>query len=306
MDIIVKIVGIVFILIAIVYLLKPDVLKRMMEFFTDEDAALIDRHGLTPDQIKWRRAKKREMKRLFPQEYPESPTEAFLRSGHCFFDVDRLDALTPTCREPVETRQSGRLAIWHLPEPDREYVIGIDSAEGIPGRDRSAAVVVDFETGAQCARLWGYWRPHEFGQLIVKLAKAYEWAFLVPEINNHGHSTLNTILVQENYPSNCIYHRLRFDDGSAKPVKIVGWSTDAKTRPQLLDNLVEVLDTEGIEINDPEMLAECRAFNLQPSGKYEADGGKHDDLVIAWGLAYFARQTQMPYRHEPETEEVGV
>ena len=33
MDIVVKIVGIVFILIAIVYLLKPDVLKRMMEFF---------------------------------------------------------------------------------------------------------------------------------------------------------------------------------------------------------------------------------------------------------------------------------
>ena len=33
MDIIIKIIGIAFILLAIVYLLKPDVMKALMEFF---------------------------------------------------------------------------------------------------------------------------------------------------------------------------------------------------------------------------------------------------------------------------------
>ena len=84
----------------------------------------------------------------------------------------------------------------------------------------------------------------------------------MPEINNHGHSTLNTIMVQEGYPSNAVYHRVQFDMGTAKPVKTAGWTTSAKTRPQLLDALCQSLDEGAIEVNDREFLAECRTFNL--------------------------------------------
>ena len=280
----------------------PKEVERLEATLTEKELFLIDRHGLEPDQIKWRRAKKLELKRLFPQEYPESATEAFLRSGHCFFDVDRILALSPRCKEPVRVLQGGKLHIWVEPEKGRRYIIGADSSEGLPGRDPSAACVLDFETGAQVARLWGYWRPHEFGRLIVKLAKAYNWAHIVPEVNNHGHSTLNTILVQEGYPSNAVYHRKKFDDGTSRPVKVAGWDTTAKTRPLLLDAVAEMIDSEGFEVNDAEFLAECHTFNLQENGKYEADDGKHDDLVIAWALAYYVRKTERPYHHPPKVK----
>jgi hypothetical protein len=259
---------------------------------SDEEKALIARFDLLPDQIAWRRNKKLELKRLFPQEYPENPVDCFLRSGHCFFDLDRLLSLTMRCRPPVDSRMGGRLTVWHPPEEGKTYIMGLDSSDGLPDSDPCAAGILELESGKQCARLWGRWRPYELGRIAVKLAVAYNYAFIVPEINNHGHSTVNTILIQEEYPSNEVYHRLKFDDGSVKATKIAGWETSVKTRPLLLDTIAEVVDAGDLEINDDELLAEMRTFCLSRKGKYEAEEGKHDDLVIAWALAYFVRQTE--------------
>ena len=56
--------------------------------YTGEEKALADKHNLRPDQIKWRRVKQRELRELFPQEYPESIETAFLTSGdNVFGDV---------------------------------------------------------------------------------------------------------------------------------------------------------------------------------------------------------------------------
>ncbi len=41
--------------------------------YTDEEWALVNKWKLQPDQIKWRRAKQKELKGLFIQEYPEDP-----------------------------------------------------------------------------------------------------------------------------------------------------------------------------------------------------------------------------------------
>jgi hypothetical protein len=49
--------------------------------YSDEESTLIDKHQLTPQQIKWRRVKQKELGRLFAQEYPEDPVSCFLSSG---------------------------------------------------------------------------------------------------------------------------------------------------------------------------------------------------------------------------------
>lgn len=58
--------------------------------YTGEEKALADKHHLTPEQIKWRRVKQRELRELFPQEYPESIETAFLTSGDNVFGDVRL------------------------------------------------------------------------------------------------------------------------------------------------------------------------------------------------------------------------
>jgi hypothetical protein len=291
----------------------PDAgLAEIEASLTVAERQLVDAHGLSLQQIAWRRSKRVELKGKFPQEYPENDVDAFLRSGHCFFDVNRLALLSGYCKKPVRTLLGGRLTVWEEPRKGTRYVIGIDAAEGVPGGDRSAACILNYETGEQAARLWGYLRPPEFGRLVVKLGRAYGWAHLVPEVNNHGHSVLNTITLQERYPTSRIYHQLRFDHDRRKRSPKLGWETNARTRPQLLDALCESIDEDGMGIYDREFLAECRCFNLQKNGRYEADDGEHDDLVIAWGLANYARLTRLSVTQMPrqvarrQGEERGV
>lgn len=55
--------------------------------YTADEQSLVDKHGLTPEQIKWRRKKMNEpgMGEDFVQEYPEDPETCFLTSGESAF-----------------------------------------------------------------------------------------------------------------------------------------------------------------------------------------------------------------------------
>lgn len=46
--------------------------------------------------------KKRELGRLFKQEYPETPQEAFLTSGDCYFNSSSLAKMLEETRAPIE------------------------------------------------------------------------------------------------------------------------------------------------------------------------------------------------------------
>ena len=53
----------------------------MARVFADSEGAF----SLTPEQLKWRRNKKLELKEFFKQEYPEDPLTCFLTSGNSYF-----------------------------------------------------------------------------------------------------------------------------------------------------------------------------------------------------------------------------
>lgn len=53
--------------------------------YTPEEYELVQQYDLVPEQIKWRRAKIRELGPEFFQEYPEDPVTAFLHSGFGYF-----------------------------------------------------------------------------------------------------------------------------------------------------------------------------------------------------------------------------
>ena len=43
-------------------------------------------------------------------------------------------------------------------------------------------------------------------------------------------------------------------------------------------------------MRDRDLLAECLTFRLQSSGKFEADSGSHDDVVMKWAVCYQMRK----------------
>jgi hypothetical protein len=145
---------------------------------------------LTPDQLAWRRRKIRDdfvgSERTFRQEFPATAEEAFLVSGHAFFDDDALIEARRNAVPPMtqgQLRMNGRkqitylpaergwLKIWEMPRPDCHYVIGADTAAGklvnikhdadsvtseAGGRDFSCADVI-----ATCQLVEGRWERCE-------------------------------------------------------------------------------------------------------------------------------------------------
>lgn len=98
------------------------------------------------------------------------------------------------------------LIIYRMPEPDREYCMGADPAEGLVGGDDSSLTVVDATTREEVARLDGKFEPKIiFPAHIDAVGQFYNRAPALVERNNHGHAVIgwleqhSTILMQEGH-----------------------------------------------------------------------------------------------------------
>ncbi len=60
--------------------------------FTDEESELQKAHGLSPEQIAFRREMRSSFRSLAPQEFAEDPSSCFLASGDCVFDLEMIAA----------------------------------------------------------------------------------------------------------------------------------------------------------------------------------------------------------------------
>lgn len=240
---------------------------------------------IVPEQIKWRRAKQGSLKGLFLQEHPEDDMTCFVVSGQHYFDISIINNLKGQVKPPIEVKEDGCLTIWVKPVKGHKYIIGGDVGEGLASSDYSCATVLDYKTGEQVACLHGRWKPEVFADKMAKLGYEYKTALLAPEANNHGHSTLNTLLNTIHYPR-LYYHRDYDREGQVS--EKLGWQTNAKTRPIMLDGIKSAVEDGFMIVNCPIFLSECRNFQDSGEGKYEGD---YDDTVIAWAIAWQVRQT---------------
>jgi hypothetical protein len=269
---------------------------------TEEEQQLRQAHGLDDDQLRWRREKGRQLRDRFPQEYPENDGHCFLASGRCAFDTTALlAARTRLAGEPAPQLLShlpgkdgdslavapARLLVWRPPEPGREYVIGADVGEGLAHSDPSAACVLDEETGEQVAELHGRVAPGRFARLLAALGRHYQRATLGIERNNHGYTTLEVLHTTLDYP--CLYYHRRYGQ-SGYSGDVLGWPTNAQTKPVMVDDLGEAIAEGHLAIRSEGLVDECLTFITTDTGAREAQPGKHDDRVIAAAIAWQVRK----------------
>jgi hypothetical protein len=278
--------------------------QEILETVDDEEKHLVKNHGLTVEQIAWRRAKKKSLGRLFYQEYPESPSSCFLTSGTCFFDLDCIEDRYKEAEEALkairgrgileEKIPGGTLTFIEHPQPGETYVVGADASQGLADSDPCGGGVLRCSDWTQVAWAYGKWKPEALAKVLYDLGRRYNDALLGVESNNHGHSCLNTLNNVLNYP-NIFYERN--EKGSPGPGKSgkIGYSTNVKTRQILLDELEESLRDGSLKVRDLQFLMECITFKLQANGSYSADPGAHDDKVMMWGIA---RQLLKYKRHK--------
>ncbi len=246
---------------------------------TDEERKLVERAGLTLEQIGYRRQVRAGFRRMAAQEYAEDAESCFLASGDCFFEMEEVEKRLKDLGEPVERRRNGEVEIWLPPLKGHKYIVSLDPATGLSTGDYSAAQAVDMETGMQCAEMQAHVGGRELAELVAGLAHEYNEALLVVERNSIGLAALG--MLQEV----CQYPRIYRQNGQA------GWLTTMATRPAALGKVNTMLIQEPSRFMSRRLLAECRTFVRQADGNMGAASGAHDDLVMAMAIAFAVRES---------------
>ena len=243
-----------------------------------EEAVLVAAHGLSTEQIGFRRELAARFGPMRAQEFAEDAVSCFRQSGAGVFDGDALAARLCAVDPPMETRWGGSLQVWRPAVRGREYVLAADPAGGGAEGDFAAVEVVDVGSGMQCAEMQARISPRLLAERIAELAAEFNGALVVVERNNHGAAVLAYL---ERSPALRMYEGA---DGSA------GWLTSASSRERVLARLGVLLSTRRELFASARLLEECRSFVLKPGGRIEAAAGAHDDLVMAMAIAQEVRE----------------
>jgi hypothetical protein len=106
-------------------------------------------------------------------------------------------------------------------------------------------------------------------------------AWLVVERNNHGSGVLALA------ETACKYERIYMQGG--RHGGQAGWLTTSVSRPAMIARLDAALVEEPERFQSRRLLIECRSFVRLANGNTGAQGGTHDDRVMAMAIGLASR-----------------
>jgi hypothetical protein len=234
----------------------------------------------------------------------------FLGSALTLVNADTIGRMSPSYpiyqkdgldvfEEPIYEEETGELDTFGKPKikPPHSYVIIVDSAAGVGG-DFSAFSVVDITT-VPYKQVAKYRKndisPLLYPNVIFKVAKEYNMAYILVEINNS--EQVASILHQELEYENILFVNRSttgqtvsggFGGGRAQ----LGVLTDRKVKRIGCMNFKTLLEEQKLLIPDADTISEITTF-IESRGSYAADDGYTDDLVMT--LVLFGWLTTQPY-----------
>lgn len=223
----------------------------------------------------------------------------FNTSGDVVYYEEYLNYYRDTyISDPIERRGlDSNLWIWEPPDYTRSYILVADVARG-DGKDYSAFHIFDIETNAQVAEYRGQLPPKDYGYFLCGIATEYNEALLVVENSNVGWSTLDAILERgyrnlffsskgENLILDSYLHKYNeYSD------TVPGFNTSLKTRPLVVNKGIEYIGERSVIIRSKRLLEEMKVF-IWKNGRAEAQSGYNDDLVMAYSIAMYLRDTSL-------------
>jgi hypothetical protein len=246
------------------------------------EPALLAR-GVTAEQLQWRRERLTIDYELdlhaFAEAYPFDFDECFQSKGFGFFRRVKYEETAAWTRESAQLH-----VLAPHPLPGHIYTIGADPAGGV-GADNSVAQVFDLGDPCQVAEYAsGTVEPPEFGEVLARLGKRFNFAYINVERNNHGGTTLARLL--DVYPVWLVHRGSRGEESTQHVLSHLshyGTLTTASSRGIILGTAREILATEWT-IHSPLLKSELATF-IEKDGKAEADNGCKDDRVMATCMA---------------------
>lgn len=265
-----------------------------------EEYELMKEFNLTYEQLNWRKYtiqnKCNGDIEQFHQEYPSTPEEAFIATGRPRFSLTALKQYRKKQKEGTRgylewdnkelktvrfvQDPKGYVEIFKMPEKGRFYCIGADVAEGLEEGDYSNAYV-----GSDDFIVYAKWRGHIdpdlYGEELVKLARFYNDAYLGVENNNHGLTTLKSIERLEYWN---IYYTKTYDRIADKLTQKMGWTTNQRTKPLMIDKLAQFIREKWLYTTDKDFIDEAFTYVIDEKGRTNAQTGCHDDTIMSMAI----------------------
>lgn len=179
----------------------------------------------------------------------------------------------------------GALWVWKEPVIGREYIMGVDCAEGQgENNDNSCFQVLDFVTLEQVGEFYSNTvPPHVFSQIVKEVGIFYNNALVVVENMGPGVAVLNSLQNQ------LYYDNLYFD---STKINKAGVKIGQVNRPLFLESLQNKLMTNSMRVNSARFSNELGTFEYNvTTKKAQAQKGKHDDAIMSMCLALLVRDS---------------
>ena len=220
---------------------------------------------------------------LFRQEY----CCEFIEEGDSAIDKAVLDAMHMETYEP-QVLNTNEYKVWHMPDPNHVYSIGVDVSDGVGGC-ASCIQVTDITNLREIHQVACYNNryidPAHFAIELYEIACQWGRPWILCERNSMGCETIATL---EREPF--FYPRLVSYDGKDKiDYSKHGIMSSTNVKFDGISNLRYYMNVlKVLKIPDADTMAEFDTFIKYPNGTYKKASGANifDDRVMAlvWSL----------------------
>ncbi len=209
--------------------------------------------------------------------------------------------------EEPKKRNAG-LDIHEIPVKEHNYIITVDVARGL-GNDYSAFIV--FDTTEFPYKVVAKYRNNEikpmlFPNIILDVAKGYNEAFLLIEVNDIGDQVASILQYDLEY-ENVLMASMRGRNGqivgqgfSGKKTQL-GVRMTAAVKKLGCSNLKTLLEDDKLLTSDYDIISELTTF-AQKHNSFEAEEGCNDDLAMC--LVIFAWLVCQDYFKEMSDQDI--
>jgi len=216
----------------------------------------------------------KEGKQNFAQNYEVS----FIGSSSTIIDGDILDRYI--IKQPIEKDCLG-INVYEDPIPGHKYTMGVDSAK--EGQDYFALQILDITDLNFRQVVAGHLQVDYLTMIdvLVEYGRKYNQALMIIE-NNEGSGQSIADIIKRDFDYENLFYEYKKDSG--KKLKYPGFRTTKQSRDMMLQTIRMLSEYGRLELCDQATIDEFYNF-VEVKGKYQAQGRKHDDLVMAIGLS---------------------
>lgn len=187
-------------------------------------------------------------------------------------------------KEPIDidSIKDSKILVYEEPIKNHKYVMGVDTAK--EGADFTAIQVFDM-TDLKFRQVMSAHLKIDY-LLIPEILNDYGLRFnnaLVVIENNEGSGQVVADILKRDFE----YENLYYDVNKQKQrLKYPGFRTTKLSRDIMLQTVKMLAENRKLELCDEKTIREFETFIMNENGKYEAQFGFHDDLVMSTCLCF--------------------